>query len=185
MPPGQLSSEPIDFATLIFLPYCVRNDEEADAAILRHGHRQACQLWRGKAGVMPGIEHRQHRDLTTERKIRTSQRADESGNEAVQIGRSGAALPLSPRSDHQRPSSPPRSRHRRCAQSFQDPDISGLGGNLQHWLRMDSECPFAIACIRLTRPRQVDGAPATLRCLRWWTAKANYCKFRDEGVPSC
>jgi len=44
------------------------------------------------------------------------------------------------------------SPHRRCAQSFQDSDIPGLGGNLQHWLGMNSECPFAIACIRLTRP---------------------------------
>ena len=44
------------------------------------------------------------------------------------------------------------SPHRRCAQSFQDSDIPGLGGHLQHLLGMNSECPFAIACIRLTRP---------------------------------
>ena len=75
-----------------------------------------------------------------------------AANEAVQICWPGAALPLSPRSDQQPLSSPPRSRYRRCAQSFQDSDIPGLGGNLQHWLGMNSECPFAIACIRLTRP---------------------------------
>jgi putative transposase len=32
-----------------------------------------------KREVMPGIEHRQHRGSTTERKTRTSRRADESG----------------------------------------------------------------------------------------------------------
>jgi transposase-like protein len=37
--------------------------EEADAGAPRHDHRQACQLRRGKKGVMPGIGHRQHKGL--------------------------------------------------------------------------------------------------------------------------
>src|SRR5271165_1481948 len=54
-----------------------------------------------------------------------------AANEAVQICWPGAALPLSPRSDQQPVPSPPRSRHCRRAQSFQDSDIPGLGANLQ------------------------------------------------------
>jgi hypothetical protein len=37
--------------------------KEADASATRHDHRQARQLRRGKEGVMPGIEHRQHKGL--------------------------------------------------------------------------------------------------------------------------
>src|SRR5215471_11386222 len=54
-----------------------------------------------------------------------------AANEAVQIGRPGAAVPFSPRSDQQPVPSPPRSRHCCRAQSFQEPNISGLGRNLQ------------------------------------------------------
>ena len=32
-----------------------------------------------KREIMPGIEHRQHKDSTTEQRIRTSPHADESG----------------------------------------------------------------------------------------------------------
>ena len=54
-----------------------------------------------------------------------------AADEAVQIGRPGAAIPFSPRSDQQPLPPPPRSCHCRRAQSFEDPKIQDLGRNLQ------------------------------------------------------
>jgi DDE domain len=53
-----------------------------------------------KREVMPGIEHRQHKGLNN-RSENSHQptRRREPPNEAVQISRPGAALPISPRSD--------------------------------------------------------------------------------------
>jgi putative transposase len=53
-----------------------------------------------KREIMPGIEHRQHKGLNN--RAENSHQPDattRAANEAIQIGRSGAALPLSPRSD--------------------------------------------------------------------------------------
>src|SRR5215471_10662805 len=74
--------------------------EEADAATARHDHRQTRQLRRGqKRG------HAQHRASPaqgTEQpsgKLAPADAPPRAANEAIQIGRSGAALPLSPRPD--------------------------------------------------------------------------------------
>jgi hypothetical protein len=76
--------------------------------------------------------------LSSDRSCRNINRlADRRRNRrfsVVQIRRPGASLSLSPRSDQQRVPSPPRSRHRRRAQSFQNAEIPGPGGNLQHWV---------------------------------------------------
>src|SRR5215469_10383683 len=52
-------------------------------------------------------------------------------------GRPRAALPFRPRSDQQPAPPPPRSRHCRRTQSFQDPKLPHLGGNLQRWVACD------------------------------------------------
>jgi len=52
-----------------------------------------------KREVMPSIEHRQHKGLKTERKLAPADAPTRAANEAIQISRSGAALPLRPRPD--------------------------------------------------------------------------------------
>jgi putative transposase len=51
-----------------------------------------------KREIMPGIEHRQHKRLNN-RAENSHQPTPRAANEAIQIGRSGAAPPLSPGSD--------------------------------------------------------------------------------------
>ena len=70
------------------------------------------------------------------RKFAPADASTRTANEAFQICRPGAAVPFSPRSDQQPFPPPPRSRHCCRAQSFQNPEISGLGRNLQHGLPM-------------------------------------------------
>jgi hypothetical protein len=70
------------------------------------------------------------------RKFAPADASTRTANEAFQICRPGAAVPFSPRSDQQPIPSPPRSRHCCRAQSFRNPEISGLGRNLQHGLPM-------------------------------------------------
>ena len=74
--------------------------EEADAAAPCHDHRQAGQLWRGQ--TRGHARHRASPAQGTEQQSREFTPADaptRATNEAIQIGRPGAALPLSPRSD--------------------------------------------------------------------------------------
>jgi putative transposase len=104
-----------------------------------------------KREVMPGIEHRQHKGLNNRAEISHQPTRRRERNEAVQIGRPGAAVPLRPRSDQQPLPSPPRSYHCRRAQSIQDRKIPDLGRNLQCGLAIG----FSIHCrspkIQLTR----------------------------------
>ena len=89
-----------------------------------------------------------------------------AANEAVQIGRPGAAVPFSPRSDQQPVPSPPRSRHCCRAQSFQDPNIPGLGRNLQCGLAINSDFCLARDMNTADPMLQVDGAPPSSSALR-------------------
>src|SRR5271163_1979624 len=53
-----------------------------------------------KREIMPGIEHRQHKGLNNQSgEFAPADTPIRAANEAIQIGQSGAALPLSPRSD--------------------------------------------------------------------------------------
>jgi putative transposase len=104
-----------------------------------------------KREIMPGIEHRQHKGLEQHSgELAPTDAPTRAPNEAVQIGRPGAALPLSPRPDQQSLPPPPRSRHCCGAQSLQEPNVPGLGRNLQHGLAINLNPPIPIACIPLT-----------------------------------
>src|SRR5271165_3933582 len=89
-----------------------------------------------KREIMPGIEHRQHKGLNN--RAENSHQPTRAADEAVQIGRPGATVPLSPRSNQQPLPFPPRSCHRRRAQSFQNAKIRDLVRNLQCGLAVDS-----------------------------------------------
>ena len=52
-----------------------------------------------KREIMPGIEHRQHKGLNNRGEFAPAGAPTRAANEAIQISRSGAALPLSPRPD--------------------------------------------------------------------------------------
>ncbi len=116
-----------------------------------------------KREIMPGIEHRQHKGLNnraenshqpTRRRERQMKQFKSAGqaqrflsahDQINTCSMSAAMTSLLPST------APPGLRH------------SGSGGNLQHWLGMDAECPFPIACIRLTRPDNLT-VPANLYC---------------------
>src|ERR1700746_1966176 len=84
--------------------------EEADATATRHDYRQAGQLRRGqkrgharhRASPAQGVEQQSG-------KLASADAPTRAPNEAVQIGRPGAAVPLRPRSNQQPLPSPPRS----------------------------------------------------------------------------
>jgi len=86
-----------------------------------------------KRDVMPGAEHRQHKGLTTERRIRTSRGADESGKikQFKSAGQAGGFFQRTTRSITCFTSAAITSCRR--AQSFQNADIPGLGGNQQRY----------------------------------------------------
>jgi putative transposase len=101
-----------------------------------------------KREIMPAIEHRQHKGFEQQGgEFAPADAPTRAANEAVQICRPGPALPLSPRSDQQPVSSPPRSRHCRRAQSRQDADIPRLGGNQRR-------CHYDINATHLAQSRE-------------------------------
>ena len=80
-----------------------------------------------KREVMPGVEHRQQEAEQQSGELAPANAPSRTANEAVQISRPGAALPLSPRSDQQPLPPTPRSRHCCRGQSFQEPNHSKSG----------------------------------------------------------
>ena len=91
-----------------------------------------------KREVIPSIEHRQHKGLNN----RAENSPTRAANEAIQISRSGAALPPRPRPDQQPLPPPSRSRHCRRAQSFQEREIPDLGRSLPCGLAIN----YVITC---------------------------------------
>src|SRR5215469_1653784 len=138
-----------------------------------------------KREVMPGIEHRQHKGLNN-RAENSHQPTRRRERQMKQFKSTGQAQRfLSAHDQINNLPSPPRPRHCRRAQSFQDPEIPDLGRNLQ--------CGFAINFYSHYRRRnsanptqQVDGAvsptPSPRRPVQH---SAGWVDAKGQGPAAC
>jgi hypothetical protein len=104
-----------------------------------------------KSEIMPGIEHRQHKGLNN-RAENSHQPTRRRERQMKQFKSAGQAQRFLSRSDQQPLPPSPRSRHCRRAQSFQEPNIPGLGRNLWHGLAINPNTHCQSPATRITRP---------------------------------
>ncbi len=117
-----------------------RRDKKAAKRLLRKLLKRQCRAPRvmitdklgsygaAKKEIMPGVEHRQHKGLNNQ--LTPANKATRTADEAVQVGPTGSALPLHPRSDQQPlpPAPPPHA----CNPRRTHPRLRGVARCLRH-----------------------------------------------------